>query len=259
MTKPSFPHVPMLHRSEAFQFDAIAEAEAAGAGVGTALVLQMAKSRLTTQMAIDAGDSTFGDSLERHLAVATRIGFVPLVQIPFNDTDNPFNNSVQPEALHVLVHPETGILLSVESYTTSNRAPRVNTSRMLFVSKMSASGASGGWESPSNPDWRRDPFYAFSETRRYPEDMVFVGDFDTRECLASKFAEVLSCTPVPRPIHSCFEALDAVGHRQDYTDCCDPSTQRTDYMAVDPLRRQRLQELCASAGLNASLFGVSFA
>lgn len=255
-----FHHTPLLHEAPAYTIDPVDEAESNGLPLHAALAMQLLLSEQRQQLAVDAGDTHMGDTLERHIAIAKRIGFVGLVEIPFVATTD-YDDSKYSEVLRVLVHPPTGMLLSVESYSPSSAEhPRVNSSQLYFVvsrQKEHIPMASGGYESLSNPGWRVDPAcYSEEQGYLYPEDLLFVGHLDTRDCLASQFAQLLTYNPQKRPISPRFECIDALGHRQDFRDLTD-AAGNTLYKAIGPYRRSRLRQLCAAhPELDATLFGV---
>lgn len=255
-----FHHTPLLHEEPAFTLDVVDEAESNGLHPYAALAMQVLLCEQRQQLAVDAGDTHMGDTLERHLAIAKRIGFVPLVEVPFVATTN-YDDTQLAEILYVLVHRPTGILLSVESYSLSAPNGRtVSSSRLHFVVRRQKEGipqGSGGLESLSNPGWRGDPAcYSEDKGYSYPEDILFVGHLDTRDCLASQFAQLLTYNPQKRPISPRFECIDALGHRQDFRDLTD-AAGNTLYQAIGPYRRSRLRQLCAAhPELDATLFGV---
>lgn len=249
-----------LHQSPEFSLDPIQEVEDIGGTPEQGLRMAFMLNRIRRMNAIDAGDTTMGDSLERYLNIATREGFELIAQVPFICTSNP--REPKQETLFVFYHPTAHAVLSVESYNGATSEARVNMANMYFVVKPQGDMKEktnqvrshmwgGAWESEQYPNWRRDPQFYQNNKTSFPDDIVYVGNVDVRDCLVSHLKAIKALNPQVRPIGDVFEVMEAIGVRQDYIDS--NGNNRVDYKLAHELRKRRLKSLDVSP----AIFGVS--
>lgn len=211
-----------LHLRPSFTVDVVGEIERSGGDLVSALRMQFQVSRLRRVEAIDAGDTLFSDEFPRAMSIAKRIGFVELGSVELDSRPG--------DTLHVLQHSEAGFMLVMTSYSNSGTypVPHVNTADLYYAIKprpeqmqdLYSSGAGGGWESLSKPNWSRDPEHVNDSMKEinYPADALYIGKIDARECLASKFKMLAKCNPHKYPIAEyCDVFQEALTQNCDYT------------------------------------------
>ncbi len=181
------------------------------------------------------GDSHYGLSYDEAGKLAESIGFElvhifkfwPLDPTGVEITDDPRRE----EHRAIWAHREHGIALVIESYTAIDDAENfykrdVNTLRLYFAwdPKDRERGwcprASGGMESRSRPNWRKEETQASIDGDVFPppRDMVFVGDVDVRDGLVTtiEMMKLHGKFVQPHPGRCHFMRMSGVSFYTDY-------------------------------------------
>ena len=211
-----------LHLRPIFTMDVVGEIEAAGGSIVNALRMQLQTSRIRRAEVVDAGDTSFSDTIVRTISIAKRIGFEEVGSIELDSRPG--------DTMYVFHHQDTGITLVMSTYSDDGRydVPHVNSASLYYAVKptkaqlqdLYSSYAGGSWESVSKPNWRLDPTHVNDKMKEinYPEDALYIGKIDARECLASKFKMLAQCNPHKYPVAEyCDVFQEALTENCDYT------------------------------------------
>ncbi|QDH83559.1 hypothetical protein [Achromobacter phage Motura] len=135
------------------------------------------------------GDTSMNSDFLQFVAVAQANGFETVKTFTFWPIDRDTglektDNVMRREAFLVMADPKRKLILTVETYTVYYEVEQqykvgVNTANLYFAWKSNNDKAypfhcSGGFESASNPDWRKHA------EEKQPDDLVFCGYKDVR-------------------------------------------------------------------------------
>ena len=131
-----------------------------------------------------SGDSTLSNKLDRYMEIVKSIGFEIALELPFV-VQSLFDKGPVDEKFFIMIHRDKGILLEFDSYC----GDRVNGGNFYYCWKPKPDLdkgirpsilSSGGLESESDSDWRRNPKYYIKGA---PEDVYYSGKHDCREAI----------------------------------------------------------------------------
>lgn len=154
-------------------------------------VLNMAHSGIKSKVLQEMGDSTLSNNLDRYLEIVKGIGFEIALELPFMAKSS-YDRVPRSEKFFMMIHREKGILLKFDTFCTDSVnggdfyycwKPKPDIDRGIRSNVLS----SGGLESESDPDWRRNPKYDKSGA---PDDAYCSGSHDCREAIVHKIKQL---------------------------------------------------------------------
>lgn len=166
----------------------------------TALGIQMMKSRAMESLLKNADDTTFSNSFENYTRIIQSLGFEYCAQFPLHRVDYKGVKEEKVDSIQVYANRENGCVIVLDTYAYDSEEAKaevvnINNATLYFSWKGNDSSkrprCSGGLESPSNPEWRRDPKYFVEQEdgsykNYYPDDLFTAGDFGEQMAIRNK-------------------------------------------------------------------------
>lgn len=181
-------------------------------GVGFALAILHNQNKQAALLAHN--DSYYGVSLNAYMGILGSLGFGQILDLPFVEA-----REGRTEHLFAYAQPETGVFISFDTFCGGMNSGKmhycVKVKEGVDRKKLHRATSSGGWESESEPDWRRK-----YETGG-PKDLYWKGNHDCREAIRFHYNQLKEyfdfINPWPKDPNQDWTDLDLL-HYQDWKD-----------------------------------------
>lgn len=192
-------------------FDPVAEAERMLGAEGVArygdgklsLGLAVLAGKAKVEHLADQGDCHYATEARDYMKLIERLGFEMAFCDQFLRNSPGSESRLEADQMFIYAHRQHGFVLVCDTYGN-----RMNSSRMWYAWRKSDQDAedyptglhaTGGWESPSLPNWRRLPYVPGVR----PADLTWFGNHDVREAVAYRVRSLTSqgkvFSPWPAP------------------------------------------------------------
>ena len=190
-------------------------------------------NRTKEKYLLSQGDTAFSNTLGYYLSVAIRLGFEIVAAFPFTRKPYTPRDEERHDTFYVLVDRTNAIVLAFDTYTWKGEDGKtqvdINGGKFYYAWKPNRSQedgfptgvlSSGGWESPSDKDWRRN-----RKDLGYPKDGFWFGNHDCREALVFHINQLKEHGTfiTPWPNNGSCQPFRAFVTESDYTELKDDS------------------------------------